>query len=140
MDEKTVKIIYYSTIAVAGLVLLSVLGYALFIDYLTIQPASEPVVPAIPLNDTAAYVNFAKCLTSKGVQMYGAEWCPHCQREKQMFGGAFQFVTYHDCASQPEFCQSAGIEGYPTWVINGNKYPGEKTLEELSQMSGCALH
>jgi hypothetical protein len=25
------------------------------------------------------YDNFAKCLTEKGVEMYGASWCSHCQ-------------------------------------------------------------
>ena len=29
---------------------------------------------------------FAQCLSEKAVTMYGADWCPHCQNEKNAFG------------------------------------------------------
>ena len=28
----------------------------------------------------------AQCLTAKGVKMYGAYWCSHCQNQKKAFG------------------------------------------------------
>jgi hypothetical protein len=37
--------------------------------------------------------------------------------------------------AQPQACQAAGIEGFPTWEINGQKYTGEKTLQELADLS-----
>lgn len=79
----------------------------------------------------------AKCLTEKGAAMYGASWCSHCANQKKLFGAAFQFVTYVECTTQEELCTQKGIAGYPTWIINGQQYSGEKTFEELKQLSGC---
>lgn len=89
--------------------------------------------------------DFAKCLTEKEVKMYGAYWCPHCENNKKAFGDSWKYVTYVECAveGQPQVqttaCTVAGIEGYPTWIINGEKYPGEQTLENLARLSGCIL-
>ena len=30
--------------------------------------------------------------------MYGLYWCPHCIEQKQMFGEAFHYVPYVECA------------------------------------------
>lgn len=90
------------------------------------------------------YDDFAKCLTESGAKMYGAYWCPHCKSQKEMFGSSFQYINYIECApggddADPMACQAAGISGYPTWIINGQKYPGSKSLEQLSELSGCQL-
>ncbi len=88
---------------------------------------------------------FAKCLTEKGVKMYGASWCPHCENNKKAFGDSWQYVTYVECAveGQPQVqtaaCTVAGIEGYPTWIVDGEKYPGEQTLQNLAKLTGCTL-
>ena len=85
------------------------------------------------------YDEFAKCLTSKGAVMYGTEWCSHCKNQKALFGNSFQYVTFTDCDAKKQACLDAGVTGYPTWVINGENYPGEKTLEDLSVLSKCEL-
>ena len=91
------------------------------------------------------YDTFATCLTEKGVTMYGAYWCPHCQNQKEMFGDSWQYVHSVECslpnrAGQTEFCKAAGITGYPTWEFaGGERVPGELTFEALSAKSGCAL-
>ena len=82
---------------------------------------------------------FASCLTEKGVKMYGAEWCGHCKSQKDLFGDSFKLVDYVDCDERSEECLVAGIQGYPTWVINGESRPGETSLEELAMLSGCVL-
>ena len=83
--------------------------------------------------------SLAKCLTEKGVAMYGAEWCSHCQNQKKLFGDSFQYINWVDCDKESAKCNEAGIQGYPTWVINGNNYPGEQTFERLAQLSGCPI-
>jgi parvulin-like peptidyl-prolyl isomerase len=89
--------------------------------------------------------DFAKCLTDNEVRMYGAYWCPHCENNKKFFGDSFKYVDYVECAveGQPQIqtaqCTDAGISGYPTWIVNGDKYPGEQTLEKLASLSGCKL-
>ena len=83
---------------------------------------------------------FAQCLTEKGLVMYGADWCSHCQREKSRFGEAFQFINYVECPQNPQKCLAAGIQGYPTWALDdGEKLVGEQGLEKLAQLSGCEL-
>ena len=85
------------------------------------------------------YDDFAKCLTSKGVVMYGSQYCSHCANQEKMFGDSFRYVTYVECSSQLELCNEKGITGTPTWIINGQTYPGEQSLQRLSELSGCPL-
>lgn len=91
------------------------------------------------------YDDFAKCLTSKDVLMYGAYWCPHCTDQKKLFGKSFQYVTYVECAlpgnpnQQTALCIQRNIESYPTWEVNGSKVLGVLPLEDLSARTGCQL-
>ncbi|MGP1384003.1 MAG: vitamin K epoxide reductase family protein [Thainema sp.] len=99
--------------------------------------------PAITTTSGQAEIALARHLTETGAQFYGAWWCPHCYDQKQLFGQeAFTAVNYVECASpddprqQAEACQTAGITSYPTWQINGELYPGQRTLDELADLSG----
>jgi hypothetical protein len=58
-----------------------------------------------------------------------------------MFGDAVDQLPYVECAddgenAQPDLCRAKGIQAYPTWEINGQLYPGVKSLEDLAQLSG----
>ncbi len=89
---------------------------------------------------TGYFDEFAKCLANKGIVMYGADWCPHCQNEKKLFGDSFRFVPYVECPNDPQKCLKEGIERYPTWMFkDGKKLIGEQGLEKLSQESECQL-
>ena len=87
--------------------------------------------------------DLAKCLDEKGVKLYGAFWCPHCQQQKQMFGSSQKYLNYVECStpdgeSQNEVCASKNITSYPTWELsNGTRIVGEQTFEDLSKISGC---
>lgn len=81
--------------------------------------------------------NFAKCLTDKGIIMYGVDSCHFCTQQKQMFGNNFIYINYVNCDSHKEECIEAGIRGYPTWLINTTLYPGKKSLDWLANASGC---
>lgn len=117
---------------------------ALVIIIFSIVPGKEPV-PSTTTNTISggggttgsAMDEFAKCLTQKGVKMYGASWCSHCANQKAAFGESFQYVDYVECTEREADCLAAGVEGYPTWVINGNKYPGEQSFTSLASESGC---
>ena len=85
----------------------------------------------------------AKCLTQKGVIMYGAYWCPHCQNQKAEFGDAVKDLTYQECDAKgengkPELCQKAGVTGFPSWKIPGKDLlTGEQSLADLAQKADC---
>ena len=89
----------------------------------------------------SARLSLAQHLDSIGARMYGAYWCPYCDRQADMFGDAFSEIEYIECDprgenAQPQLCRSAGIQGYPTWEIDGQFYAGMRSLEELATLSG----
>jgi hypothetical protein len=93
------------------------------------------------------YDSFAQCLASKQARMYGLYWCPHCADQKRMFGAAFHYVPYVECAVGPPgsgqmapVCQAAGVKLFPSWQF-GAEPPkeGVLSLEELSAKTGCSL-
>ncbi len=103
----------------------------LFLQFNEEKTVSDPILD-----------NFAKCLTEKGTVMYGAYWCPHCKSQKELFGESFKYIHYVECdlgGKQNPECVEAGIEGYPTWIYNNEKKPGELSLSELSEWTGCEI-
>ena len=83
---------------------------------------------------------FAACLTEKGVKMYGASWCPHCQQQKDMFGTAFSHVDYIECGNGNAECTAAGIKNLPTWKFaDGTSVVGTQQLNTLAKKSGCEI-
>jgi len=98
---------------------------------------------ASPVISDSKWVDLAKALTQAGVKMYGAYWCSHCQDQKAMFGQAWQYVTYIECADpkdlsqQTQTCVAAKIEGYPTWVFpDGSRVVSPLTYNELAEKIG----
>lgn len=82
----------------------------------------------------------AQCLAEKNITMYGAYWCPHCQREKAAFGDAWKLVPYVECTQETQKCLDANVKGYPTWIFpNGKRLEGEQGPDKLAQESGCDL-
>ncbi len=79
----------------------------------------------------------AKCLTEKGAIMYGTIWCSYCQRQKEAFGSSFKYIKFVDCDANRDECLIAGVQGYPTWKINGETYSGLRPLEDLARIAGC---
>lgn len=83
----------------------------------------------------------AEYLTETGAKMYGAYWCPHCARQKQLFGQAAHLIPYIECDprganANVDLCQTIGIAAYPTWQINGKFYLGAQPLKRLAMISG----
>lgn len=101
------------------------------------------VVIIITTNNGGNKVNldeFAKCLASKNITMYGAEWCAHCKDEKAGFGDSFTYVPYVECTVETEKCIDSGVDSYPTWIFqDGKKLVGKQGVQKLSEESGCPL-
>ncbi len=97
------------------------------------------------INIPGQYDEFAQCLAEKEVKMYGAFWCPHCQKQKDLFKESFKYVNYTECSTpdgkaQTTECKEAGIDSYPTWEFSDKKrVAGELSLEKLGEISGCEL-
>jgi uncharacterized membrane protein/glutaredoxin len=90
-------------------------------------------------------IALANHLTQTGAKEYVAYWCPHCHDQKLLFGQeAYNIIDKSvkvECApdglkAQPDLCKAAGIQGFPTWIINGKTYSGVQNLDELANTSG----
>jgi hypothetical protein len=93
------------------------------------------------------YDGFARCLTDRGVKMYGAWWCSHCQEQKEAFEKSFEYVPYVECGvkgdvhAETQVCKDENINHFPTWQFppTGERVERVFTLEALRDRTGCAL-
>jgi|SRR3989344_4800811 len=100
-----------------------------------------------PSDELGEFDSLVDCMASKDVKMYGAYWCSHCNDQKELFRDSkdsFKEKLYIECAedafnNEREKCIQAGITGYPTWIINGEKVLGTKSMKQLAELSGCEL-
>ncbi len=84
--------------------------------------------------------DFVNCLKEKGMVIYGADWCPYTVQLIDLLGGKEAVGSmYIDCEEQQELCQEKGIMGYPTILINDNKYKKERTLSDFAEITGCEI-
>jgi hypothetical protein len=90
------------------------------------------------------YDDFAKCMASKQVKMYGAYWCPHCTEQKEILGKSYRFV-YVECGvpgsrGESDECKALGVKLFPTWRLpDGSMTPLVFSAGELSDKTGCSL-
>lgn len=100
------------------------------------------VAPAVTTESSPAAVALADHLTTGGAVMYSAYWCPHCHEQKELFGQeAAKKLKVIECAAdgennQADLCRSKGLQGFPSWEINGTLDSGVKSLESLAELSG----
>jgi uncharacterized membrane protein/glutaredoxin len=103
-----------------------------------VAPQAEPAGPEDPMTRA-----LAEHLTEEGVLFYGASWCPHCQEQKRLFGASASRLPYIECSPagpntpQSPSCNRAGVQSYPTWVIDGRAIVGEVlSLAQLATATG----
>lgn len=104
----------------------------------TLTPTSTPTpAPQIKAEDLKQFIN---CLNSSGFKIYGATWCGYCKQLVEMLGG-YDMVKpiYVECTVEKEECAKADIRAYPTIMINGTRYQGDRTFEAFSRATGCPV-
>lgn len=96
----------------------------------------------------------ASRLRDAGAKMYGAFWCGHCYEQKESFGKqALEVLPYVECYPDgfrrgfgtaendsgkkdtplAKACVDAQIDGFPTWVVGGERLEGEQTFDQLEK-------
>ncbi len=139
-DWEDIGQLFMIGIAVSLVTLISTLGVYSGIN----SPAIAGGEKGLEILNTSgpAEIALAKHLRQIGAKEYGAFWCPHCHDQKELFGKqAFAEIDYVECDpkgfnARPELCRAANIQGFPSWEINGQLYPGAQSLERLSKLSG----
>jgi alpha-tubulin suppressor-like RCC1 family protein/glutaredoxin len=96
-----------------------------------VEPGSE--------KKTNSRREFAQCVTKSGAVFYGVEWCPYCQKQKQLFGGSIHDINYVDCEKNRDICQDMKITNYPTWIFGHERITGVKPLHTIEKYSECLL-
>lgn len=115
---------------ITGAIVIAVI--IIVIGFFATKSASAPA--------SGKYDAFAKCVADKGLVMYGAVWCSHCQKEKASFGDSFKYITYVECPDNIKLCTDKGVNGYPTWIDSaGKKYEGEQGVDGIAKITGCTL-
>ena len=131
--------LFFIGILVSMLVLISSAG--LYADVNNFGTAKETSMKTITSSGTSE-IALAQHLKIVGAKMYGSYTCSHCQAQKESFGKeAARIINYIECNPQgknarPDLCQAAKIKGTPAWEIKGEFYPGQKSLNELADLSG----
>ncbi len=103
------------------------------------QDNGEVAGTSIENPDAGYQERLAKALTEKGAVMYGAYWCSHCNEQKKLFGEAVKYLNYVECDTagenaNPDECLAKDVKSYPTWIYDGKKYPGTRSLAELAAL------
>ncbi|MDJ1184462.1 hypothetical protein [Roseofilum casamattae] len=148
MSLRPSTLLLWLAISLGGLVLVT--GNIISGDRtLSAQAQSLELFVPIKTPSTPASLALARHLQQIGAKMYGASWCPHCHAQKERFGkeataeilGSTAQSIYVECspqgrsAPQATVCQDAGIGVYPTWLIGGEKYEGNLSLQKLAELS-----
>ncbi|MDD5699989.1 MAG: hypothetical protein PHH00_02235 [Candidatus Nanoarchaeia archaeon] len=71
--------------------------------------------------------------------VYVQAGCHACTEQEKLFGDNWKYINSVDCTSSQEntqICINLGIEGTPTWIINGQKYVGVQSIEKLKELTG----
>jgi hypothetical protein len=95
----------------------------------------------IKRQSTDQAVELAKVLKEKGVNFYGAYWCPHCSRQKELFGAeAMSILNYVECSPKGYNYkgQCKNVDGYPSFRDKRGKisFDGERPLEYFAKQVG----
>jgi len=108
------------------LIIITILAFATWIIYSNSKSTGEELVPS----------QIAQCIGGNAT-MYSQTGCHFCKQQKDMFGTSVQYLDIIECDQQPSVCNSLGIQGTPTWIINGTKYQGVLSIENLQNLTGC---
>jgi uncharacterized membrane protein len=141
-------------ILIASVVLLGTVGVYANIGQVTKAAPSNPIVLELQVEPSPgigwkvstpsgnAELQLARHLTKIGAKLYTAWWCPHCHVQKSLFGkNAYPRLSIVECDpqgknTQVKVCDAAKVEGFPTWIIKGQRLEGEQLLETLAKVSG----
>lgn len=121
------KIIWMGVLVI---IVVAITGYFLFF--------SSPTGKIVDKIKTSNMAGFTQCLNKSSV-LYTTSTCSVCKQQKQLFGSNLKFLKVVECDSELELCQALEIQKVPTWIINGKRYTGKKSLEQLSDLSLCGL-
>lgn len=128
-----------ATIIMAGLGAIFLMGNNKEESDLISSSGSGNVAGAISSQDD--YISrLARHLRESSMVLYGTDQSVETKEQKKLFGEAVSLIDYVDCdvtasSSNPDECIGHNISIYPTWVYEGQKFEGFRTLSELIKIT-----
>lgn len=121
-----------------GMVLIIVLILIIVvISYILLNNGGDgngnPINGTNPINSSNETIN---CI-AKNSKVYISTGCVACAAQERIFGKEFKYLNITDCKITPQECIEKNIINVPTWFINGKKYEGVHTIEQLKNLTGC---
>ena len=77
-----------------------------------------------------------KCIAEKSI-IYSSTTCGACRYQEQILGDYYSLFQEINCFKEIQKCIDAHIEATPTWIINGEKYTGVKSIQKLKELTEC---
>jgi hypothetical protein len=103
-------------------IIILIIAFAIYVKTKPVPPTSEEIVI---------------CIGEKA-QLYTQIGCHYCDEQEKLFGENVKYINNFICNSDEwETCRKLEIMGTPTWIINGEKYAGLKSIEKLKELTGC---
>jgi large repetitive protein len=89
-------------------------------------------------------VAFAEALTAAGVKFFGADWCPFCTDQKELFQDGARYLNVIEVTNPDRTLNDIGVaEGittFPTWHFpDGSRVTGVLSLTEISGRAGVPI-
>lgn len=87
-------------------------------------------------------IRLAEFLKTKDTTVFTAYWCPHCARQRELFGReAWAILRNVECSpggyqANPAICLKNQVDGYPTWKIGKQVIGGERDLADIAKAVG----
>ncbi|MFN3153329.1 peptidylprolyl isomerase [Bremerella sp.] len=86
----------------------------------------------------------AKAIADSGAIFFGADWCPHCTRQKGLFGEGYSDLPFVEVTNPNHTLNQTGIDNnitqLPTWVFaDGTRVTGVLEIEELVNYTGISI-
>ena len=103
-------------------IIIAIILFAIYIKNKPVSQSSEELV---------------RCIGERA-KLYSQIGCHYCVEQEELFGENIKYIDNFICNSDNwKTCQEIGIMGTPTLIINGQKYPGLKSIEKLKELTGC---
>lgn len=117
-------------------------GKFFFAEKIDIEEAKsfmEEGTASAPLPDVDLE-GFVSCLEEENFVIYGEASCPYCQEVVETLGGKnVAAPVYVECSEEVDLCKEKEISAYPTILIDGQSYKGNRSLESFALETGCSL-
>lgn len=85
-------------------------------------------------SDDATPTSLAAKLSAADASCFGTAWCGFTKKQLEEVSAVSASFKYVDCEEHADACKDAGINAYPTWMINGKKHEGFMSSQRLEDV------